>query len=480
MPGYVPGFEHDVFVSYAHVDNELGWVSKLVKGLEVRLAERLGRPHPSVWIDHQIRGNESLEQIFRSIRKAASLMLIKSPGYFKSDWCREEMLTFIATQSSEGNRVFAVNTDQHDPARCPDTLRKLTGYDFWTVDDESRICMRLGMPETADQDAKYYKQLARLAAQLAETLEAAASKLREVSDTNRSPRVFLAELPDDALEPQRSQIEEAFRQASIEVISADPQLTTKPVDFESWARSVLPSCRAFVQLLNQNSGKTRASVRGLPVLQFQLAAEAKTPRIIQWRSADLALDSIANDQHRALLQHESVRTCGLHELISEVLKVINAEEKPQHEPVSVFVNSDLCDRELGERVEQQLKGKGVTAELPPAGAKPRAVREFLVERLLSCDAAFVVHRQSDWAWVNEQINQVAEKNLVRRRLVPPRCPVLVGLLTAHKLDGEMLDADVEELQDYHVAEEISDVELNAVLDEFVAKLQSLPHGSRPV
>src|SRR4029077_16085668 len=52
---FVPGFDHDVFVIYAHVDNERsGWVTKLVKELEVRLAEQLGgHPRPSVWMDHK-------------------------------------------------------------------------------------------------------------------------------------------------------------------------------------------------------------------------------------------------------------------------------------------------------------------------------------------------------------------------------------------------------------------------------------------
>lgn len=36
--GYIPNFEHDIFISYAHVDNLDGWVEAFHQHLEVRLA----------------------------------------------------------------------------------------------------------------------------------------------------------------------------------------------------------------------------------------------------------------------------------------------------------------------------------------------------------------------------------------------------------------------------------------------------------
>ena len=61
---YVPGNAHDIFVSYAHVDDltdredEDGWVTALVKKLKNRLAQLLGRQDNfSLWYDHQLRRN---------------------------------------------------------------------------------------------------------------------------------------------------------------------------------------------------------------------------------------------------------------------------------------------------------------------------------------------------------------------------------------------------------------------------------------
>ena len=56
---------HDVFISYAHVDNEPlppaseGWVNTLVRALKVRLAQKLGRREAcNIWMDGLLAGND--------------------------------------------------------------------------------------------------------------------------------------------------------------------------------------------------------------------------------------------------------------------------------------------------------------------------------------------------------------------------------------------------------------------------------------
>ena len=60
---FVPGFEHDVFVSYAHFDNEpdtqeIRWVSRFQADLKVALRQRLG-----VDPDHLLRQSQPPEPI---------------------------------------------------------------------------------------------------------------------------------------------------------------------------------------------------------------------------------------------------------------------------------------------------------------------------------------------------------------------------------------------------------------------------------
>ena len=165
---FVPGFDHDVFISYAHIDNERSrWVTKLAKELELRLAEQLGG-RPMIWMDDKIRGNEPLTQIMDCLQKAATLLLIHSQASVLSGWCRKEVVSFMASQNAERNRVFLVRTKPFDASSEPMNLRDLPGYTFWRED--GGIVLRLGTLEAGGKDRKYATELARLATQLAETL----------------------------------------------------------------------------------------------------------------------------------------------------------------------------------------------------------------------------------------------------------------------------------------------------------------------
>ena len=46
---YVPGYTHDLFISYAHGDDR-EWTMLFVSRLETALKQRLGAP-PAVWVD---------------------------------------------------------------------------------------------------------------------------------------------------------------------------------------------------------------------------------------------------------------------------------------------------------------------------------------------------------------------------------------------------------------------------------------------
>ena len=63
MSTFVPGFTHDIFVSYAHVDNrkfgrDAGWVETLVENLRDGLPQKLKRGQPDIWRDLRLSSNE--------------------------------------------------------------------------------------------------------------------------------------------------------------------------------------------------------------------------------------------------------------------------------------------------------------------------------------------------------------------------------------------------------------------------------------
>jgi len=79
--GYVTGYEHDVFISYAHIDNtpfgsEKGWVTAFVDDLKNYLDRGLGCRDVKIWMDRELTCNEAFAgNIEDALRNSATLLV---------------------------------------------------------------------------------------------------------------------------------------------------------------------------------------------------------------------------------------------------------------------------------------------------------------------------------------------------------------------------------------------------------------------
>jgi len=102
MASSIPGYEHDIFVSYATVDDrpaKSGWVSAFVNCLSESMAAAIGERDPErIWWDRsQIDEEASLtDQIQTKVQKSACMIVILSKAYARSKWCRQEREGFLA------------------------------------------------------------------------------------------------------------------------------------------------------------------------------------------------------------------------------------------------------------------------------------------------------------------------------------------------------------------------------------------------
>jgi len=78
-------FEHDVFISYAHIDNEpftpeqKGWVTVFHGVLRTMLSQQLGKT-ASIWKDERLRGNEDFSsEISDQFPDTAALISVLTP-----------------------------------------------------------------------------------------------------------------------------------------------------------------------------------------------------------------------------------------------------------------------------------------------------------------------------------------------------------------------------------------------------------------
>jgi len=104
------GFDFDIFVSYAHVDDEMplqsnpqGWVTTLTSHLKNKLDQKLGRHEAyALWMDQELRGGQPITpNILAKVQRSAILLVVLSPGYVASEWCRRELDTFAIARGSK-------------------------------------------------------------------------------------------------------------------------------------------------------------------------------------------------------------------------------------------------------------------------------------------------------------------------------------------------------------------------------------------
>jgi len=97
---YIPGIEHDLFLSYAHEDLE--WVSALQEQLTERLLHRLGWDC-EVWQDRNklLTGQNLPEALHKAIRTSAAFITVLSRSYQGSEWCEKELGAFLDSVDRE-------------------------------------------------------------------------------------------------------------------------------------------------------------------------------------------------------------------------------------------------------------------------------------------------------------------------------------------------------------------------------------------
>src|SRR5947209_10281058 len=101
---YVPQYHHDVFISYAHRDEQTpddgpGWVSAFASALRVELGAELG-DDPVVWFDRErLKPGFVLSETIRyDLSRTAVFLRLQSPSSDQSGYCAQELDWFRSPQ----------------------------------------------------------------------------------------------------------------------------------------------------------------------------------------------------------------------------------------------------------------------------------------------------------------------------------------------------------------------------------------------
>ena len=427
---YARQFENDIFISYAHVDNEdpmgVGWVKLFRDCLEARLkqliGDRAGTRALAIWRDKKLDGNERFAEVLvDEVRKAALMVSVLSPSYVSSDWCRKEIQTFCDAAGGERGlyvsankaRVIKVLKDEVPRDRHPEVLQAGLGYEFYVKDKETKRPLPFTLTRGDDTEAMAKRVIDDLARTILETLEAinaegaapvaavpavaaspaapaaaaARATVASVAPADSGVVVYLAETEHE-LDPMRQQLRRELADRGISVLPAGDLPLRNPQVFEAAVREDLARSQLSVHLV----GATRATIPGgckddVVVLQDRYAAEraAAGLRRLVWLPPDLA---VADDQpdHKAFvdkLEREPLAAAAtevvrapLHALLEQIHVTLERQRRAAEAPPppapgedvlpAVYVISHPVDEALMQAVADQLFGDGENCNILPS------------------------------------------------------------------------------------------------------------------
>jgi hypothetical protein len=451
--GYLPGFEDDVFISYAHNDDdrfpreEKGWVAQLHADLEERVKYHLGQP-PRLWRDCEIRSNEDFaKKIANRLAHTATLLSVLSHNFLQRPWCQKELEEFCRSAErtyglavGDKRRIFKAERYPTERESLPPQLDGTGMYKFYGSDPEQPSSVHEYRPSLGEQQWKlYFLQLDTLAQDIAVTLR---MMREEVQGTAAVPSaggtVYVAETTLDQ-ELARNRIKKDLQDRKIAVL---PQgdLPYRGPQFEQQVREYLKQSDLSIHIFGGEYGFVpEGRQRPHTWLQHDLALERAQDsdfRRIVWMPSTLEspderqrqyLDSLRTDP--AVQRGAEILQDRLEDLKTEVLRSLeqvrrkreeravvgsaaagpspapSPSSKAPDEPLTMYIVCDAQDFLSPSflSLNDLLLDRGYEPLKSAAVDNAEEARRMHEENLQICDACIIYYGAASDGWVNAKL-----------------------------------------------------------------------------
>jgi TIR domain len=435
--GFVQKTSHDIFVSYARVDDvtggtDAGWVTTFKRLLKIELDRKLGKVDAcDIWMDHRLPIGSSLtDEIFAKVRTSAVLLVVLSKGYLNSFWCNQEVKLFLAeeatrrSKSPSAARVFVIETDR---VEVPDELEDILRQRFWVANpDDPDETQLLGYPRPnydVPGHTPFFTKFNSLVCDLAKALE----DLSEAPYQPPRATIYLAQATED-LDEQHQGVRGYLLQQRFRVVP-DGDYPKDEAGYRAAAKKDITDSALFVQLLGSLPGRKLAgSQQGYVAVQRKCAEDAKR-QILSWRGKDLNVEAIAQThaEHAKLLADSL--TMGLEEFKAHIVNRLEIILKPSPPPSpkpdpaadvgkQIFVNADQSDLTLAEGLKSTLNDLGAWVKLTSDRDEKTDPGEYLAEQLGECDVLLMLYGTTTGKWIDRQL-ALARKAMAKLRKSSP-------------------------------------------------------------
>jgi hypothetical protein len=436
-------FEHDAFISYAHIDNQPllteqdGWVTVFHKALRQVLSRCTGK-EASVWRDVKLHGNEVFsEKILSQFPATAVLVSVLSPRYLKSTECIKEILGFYDEAEKTGGvlvgdkcRIFKIIKTPFGNETLPDkvaaVLRRELGYDFYRLtedDTPQELDPAFGDPMRQE----FLKSVTRVAWHIKYLLDAIDGP------PNRKPAIYLAECARDRRDA-RMEIEEELKRLGYPVLP-DRQLPSDATEYVEEVEQQLSRCVLSIHLIGSGYGAVPdGTYESVVLLQNESAVRVSRAtglkRVISVPAETQATDgrqqAFISALHRdaAMQFGADLITGGIDDLKSVVIAALESLELRNQpaviEPTEplVYIICDPRDMETTVPLARRLITRGARVELPVFAGDAKTVREANEQLMMDADGIVLFYGAGDDRWHTHQRSDITKARGARPKNPP--------------------------------------------------------------
>jgi TIR domain len=432
---YLPGFEHDIFISYSHVDDQDGWVEVFQKQLEMALSRRLGRMDAArVWRDRRrLQGNHLFDQtIQNAIDSSALFVALTSKGYLESDYCRKELRWFRekntnALSVGDRSRMLNVLLANIHYSGWPEEFNGASGQVFHDAERDDEF----GYPSNVN-DRRFTTQMRQLCEAIYATLE----EFKKMIDKPAPPAppseagggftVFLADTAD-SLSALRSRVRSELRQQGVNLTAPIPP----PYDSARHDERVIAElgrANLSVHLLNEWPGREidGAANKTYPQRQAELGLQQAKSQLI-WVPQSLDIQTIEDQAHRDFLREleEGKRDLAGYKFIREpqsaiTREIINRLDELKQESAAksddsaVLLETHLKDQLHAFDLGRSLTELNIRLHLHSEGDEPGASVRAFEESLRKVDRLIIVFGSVDEYWVRGRLGDAVKFAITAR------------------------------------------------------------------
>jgi hypothetical protein len=463
--GYINGYEHDIFISYSHLDNQkffdqqTGWIESFCSELNKLISQRIGKPDAvKIWWDNKKLDGTVVfdDSIADALKRSALLLCLTSSAYLQSAYCQKELDLFCTKAQEEsvglkvGNRSRVINVllNNIPYTQWPHGLNGTTGFVF----NDAKSKEDIGDPFEVG-DPQFKNGLKELRNALIKLIETFSAEKPTPIETNRAKEddqftIFFGDVADSLRTTRKRTITELEKKGYKLICDVPPPYEAGA--HEKMAIEKLKAANLAVHLLDQFPGREieESDVMWYPQKQVDLSLQHAPAQLI-WLPAETDISTIEEETYKTFMNElesgkqsakniEFIRgsKATLTQEITDLVEKLKIQQKQpaKNGKVAVLLDAYSSDQKYAWELGASLLENQMQPFVTPQEDDPRNNSNLLGDRISQVNKLVFFYGKVEWTWVQRRVH-AAMKLIINNEY--PADEFFIFLLPPHKNPKEI-------------------------------------------